>query len=139
MEKLIGITPESISTLDKDEIFVFGSNLAGNHMGGAARTALRWGAVMGQGTGLQGHTYAIPTMFRTVDEIKPYVDEFIAFACSHPEYRFLVTKLGCGIAGFTYTEMAELFRQVIQGHIQNIYLPIEFVHVLVRSENSGED
>ena len=139
MEKQIGITPESISTLDKDEIFVFGSNLAGNHMGGAARTALRWGAVMGQGTGLQGHTYAIPTMVRTVDEIKPYVDEFIAFAVNHPEYRFLVTKLGCGIAGFTYTEMAELFRQVIQGHIQNIYLPIEFVHVLVLSENNRED
>jgi len=139
MEKQIGITPESISTLDKDEIFVFGSNLAGNHMGGAARTALRWGAVMGQGTGLQGKTYAIPTMFRTVDKIKPYVDEFIAFAVNHPEYRFSVTKLGCGIAGFTYTEMAELFRQVIHGHIQNIYLPIEFVHVLVLSENKGED
>ena len=139
MEKLIGITPESISTLDKDEIFVFGSNLAGNHMGGAARTALRWGAVMGKGTGMQGQTYAIPTMFRTVDKIKPYVDEFIAFAVNHPEYRFLVTKLGCGIAGFTYTEMAELFRQVVHAHIQNIYLPIEFVHVLVRSENSVED
>jgi hypothetical protein len=138
MEIPIGITPEIISTLENNDVFVFGSNLAGRHGGGAARTALRWGAVMGQGVGLQGQTYAIPTMFDTTEEIRPYVIEFIAFAKNHPEYRFLVTKIGCGIAGFTVTEMAELFRPVVIGHIQNIYLPNEFVQALVTGDSHKE-
>ena len=139
MIKPTGITPEIISTLGNNEVFVFGSNLAGRHGGGAARTALKWGAVMGQGVGLQGQTYAIPTMFDTTGEIQPYVTEFINFAKSHPEYRFLVTKIGCGIAGFSITEIAELFRPVILEQIQNISLPIEFVNALVMGENNGED
>jgi len=139
MIKPTGITPEIISTLGNNEVFVFGSNLAGRHGGGAARTALKWGAVMGQGVGLQGQTYAIPTMLDTTGEIQPYVTEFINFAKSHPEYRFLVTKIGCGIAGFSITEIAELFRPVILEQIQNISLPIEFVNALVMGENNGED
>ena len=138
MEEQTGITPEIIFTIENNDVFVFGSNLAGRHGGGAARTALRWGAVMGQGVGLQGQTYAIPTMFYTTEEIRPYVTEFIAFAKSHPEYRFLVTKIGCGIAGFTVTEMAELFKPVINGHICNIYLPDEFVQALVSGESNGD-
>ena len=138
MEELTSITPEIITTLENNDVYVFGSNLAGRHGGGAAHTALRWGAVMGQGTGLQGQTYAIPTMFATTGEIRPYVTEFIAFAKSHPEYRFLVTKIGCGIAGFTVTEMAELFKPVINGHIHNIYLPNEFVQALVSGESNGK-
>ena len=138
MEKSIGITPEIISTLENNDVFVFGSNPAGRHGGGAARTAMKWGAVMGQGVGLQGQTYAIPTMFNTTEEIRPYVTEFITFAKNHPEYRFLVTKIGCGIAGFTVTEMAELFRPVINGHIQNIYLPNEFILTLVQGDGNRE-
>lgn len=138
MEKQSGITPEIISTLENNEVFVFGSNLAGRHGGGAARTALKWGAVMGQGVGLQGQTYAIPTMFATTEEIRPYVIEFIAFAKTHPEYRFLVTKIGCGIAGFTVTEIAELFKPVIYEDIHNIYLPNEFLQALVLGESNGD-
>ena len=138
MEKKTRITPEIIDFLDPDAVFVFGSNLAGRHGGGAARTALRWGAVMGQGVGMQGQTYAIPTMFASTEEIRPYVTEFIAFANSHPEYRFLVTKIGCGIAGFTVTEMAELFKPVIYGQLHNIYLPNEFIQALVLEESDEE-
>ena len=119
-------TPERISELKPNEIFVFGSNLAGSHGGGAARLAYnRFGAVWRQGVGLQGQSYAIPTMQGGVETIKPYVDEFIAFAKAHPENKFLVTKIGCGIAGFCEEEIAPLFAGAID--IENIILPEEFV------------
>ena len=95
-------TPERITDLKPGEIFVFGSNLAGAHGGGAARLAYsRFGAVWGQGVGLQGQSYAIPTMQGGLETIKPYVDQFIEFAFSHRDYKFLVTRIGCGIAAFT--------------------------------------
>ena len=119
-------TPERISELKPNEIFVFGSNLAGAHGGGAARLAYeRFGAILGQGVGLQGQSYAIPTMQGGVETIKPYVDEFIAFAKTHPEYKFFVTKIGCGIAGFRIEEIAPLFKEAID--CENIILPKEFV------------
>ena len=118
-------TPERISELKENEIFVFGSNLSGSHGGGAALLAYRkFGAVWGQGVGLQGQSYGIPTMQGGVETIKPYVDEFIAFAKAHPEMKFLVTKIGCGIAGFTVDEIAPLFRRAID--CKNIVLPREF-------------
>ena len=120
-------TPERISKLNPNEIFVFGSNLAGMHGGGAAWIAYeRFGAIMGQGVGLQGQSYAIPTMQGGVETIKPYVDEFIEFAKQHTEYKFLVTKIGCGIAGFTVEEIAPLFYRAID--VENIILPKEFVN-----------
>ena len=119
-------TPERISELKPNEIFVFGSNLSGSHGGGAARLAYdRFGAVWGQGVGLQGQSYGIPTMHGGVDAIKPYVDEFIAFAKGHPEMKFYVTKIGCGIAGFTTEEIAPLFVDAID--VENVILPKEFV------------
>lgn len=119
-------TPERITNLKPNEIFVFGSNLAGAHGGGAAWIAhQRFGAIMGQGVGLQGQSYAIPTMQGGVKTIKPYVDDFIAFAKAHPEYKFLVTKIGCGIAGFSTEEIAPLFAKAID--VDNIILPVEFV------------
>lgn len=119
-------TPERIMELKPNEIFVFGSNLAGSHGGGAARLAYdRFGAIWGQGVGLQGQSYGIPTMHGGVDVIKPYVDEFIEFAKLHPEYNFLVTKIGCGIAGFRIEEMAPLFQDALG--VENIVLPQEFV------------
>lgn len=119
-------TPERISELKANEIFVFGSNLAGSHGGGAARLAYeRFGAIWGQGVGLQGQSYGIPTMHGGVEAIKPYVDEFIAFAKQHPEYKFLVTRIGCGIAGFTDAEIAPLFKDAID--LENIILPRVFV------------
>ena len=121
------MTPERISNLKPNEIFVFGSNLAGMHGGGAAWIAYqRFGAIMGQGVGLQGQSYAIPTMQGGVETIKPYVDEFIEFAKAHPELKFLVTKIGCGIAGFREDEIAPLFYHAIG--CKNIVLPKEFVN-----------
>ena len=119
------ITPDHITQLAEGEIFVFGSNLGGRHGGGAARAAMeRFGAIWGQGVGLQGQSYAIPTMQGGVETIKPYVDEFIAFAKEHPQMHFLVTRIGCGIAGFTDAEIAPLFEAAIP--VNNITLPEEF-------------
>ena len=115
-------TPEFITSLEPNEVFVFGSNLRGMHGGGAAYIALRkFDAVMGQGVGLQGQSYAIPTMQGGVETIRPYVDEFIAFAKQHPELTFLVTRIGCGIAGFTDDEIAPLFEQAHD--VETIVLP----------------
>lgn len=122
----IRIAPSYISKLAPNEIFVFGSNLEGMHGGGAALTAYKkFGAVWGQGTGLQGQSYAIPTMQGGVETIKPYVDEFIQFAKEHPNLKFLVTPIGCGIAGFKPSQIASLFKEA--KNIFNIYLPKEFL------------
>ena len=95
------------------------------HGGGAARAAYeKFGAVWGQGTGLQGKSYAIPTMQGGVETIQPYVDSFIVYAKTHPEMRFLVTRIGCGIAGFTDKEIAPLFEKAVS--VSNICLPKEF-------------
>ena len=127
-------TPERISELKENEIFVFGSNLRGMHGGGAACVAYRkFGAVMGQGVGMQGQSYAIPTMQGGVETIKPYVDEFIRFAKQHPEQKFLVTKIGCGIAGFKVDEIAPLFYHAIDS--ENIVLPKEFDDIVLDIHN----
>lgn len=122
-------TPDFITHLNNGEIFVFGSNLRGLHGGGAARVAYeRFGAIWGQGVGMQGQSYGIPTMHGGVDAIKPYVDEFIEFAKNHTEYTFLVTKIGCGIAGFKEEEIAPLFADAVS--VDNIVLPESFVMFL---------
>ena len=98
-------------------------------MGGAARAAVdKFGAVWGQGVGLQGRSYAIPTMHGGPNVIKPYVDEFIRFAKDHPQNRFLVTRIGCGIAGFGVDEIAPLFADAIG--VDNIILPKDFVEAI---------
>ncbi len=123
------ITPVRISTLRTNEIFVFGSNLQGSHGGGAALLAWqKWGAIWGQGTGLQGQTYGIPTMHGGPEAIKPYVDDFIRFAEEKPEFTFLVTEIGCGIAGFTPQQIAPLFKAAV--NVPNIHLPQRFWEVL---------
>ena len=119
-------TPDFITELKPNEVFVFGSNLGGFHGGGAARIAMqKFGAVWGQGVGLQGQSYAIPTMQGGVETIKPYVDEFIVFAKAHPELTFYVTRIGCGIAGFQDSEIAPLFADAIS--VPNIVLPRQWV------------
>ena len=123
-------TPENISELGPDDIFVFGSNLAGHHAGGAARAARqRFGAIEGQGVGLQGQSYAIPTMQGGVETIKPYVDQFIEFASDCDQNTFYVTRIGCGIAGFTDREIAPLFRDALK--LYNVRLPESFVRILL--------
>lgn len=121
-------TPGRISYLNENEVFVFGSNLAGYHGGGAARAAYKkFGAVWGQGVGMQGQSYAIPTM-QGVETIKPYVDEFIDFAREHSELVFLVTRIGCGIAGFRDEQIAPLFAEAL--NMENVVMPRSFVEVL---------
>ena len=122
-------TPDAISSLKADEVFVFGSNLQGYHGGGAARAAInKFGAIWGQGVGLQGQSYAIPTMQGGVETIKPYVDQFISFAKEHTELFFYVTRIGCGIAGFMDDEIAPLFKDAV--NISNVCLPETFVRIL---------
>ena len=124
-------TPERIISLQPGEIFVFGSNLQGMHGGGAARMAYeKFGAVWGKGVGLQGQSYAIPTMQGGVETIRPYVEEFIAFAKEHKEQTFLVTPIGCGIAGFKIEDIAPLFREAIVE--ENIVLPESFEEVIIQ-------
>ena len=122
-------TPDHIDSLKEDEVFVFGSNLAGMHGGGAAYAAFKlFGAVMGCGVGLRGQSYAIPTMQGGVETIKPYVDDFIAFAKEHPELFFFVTRIGCGIAGFRDKEIAPLFAEA--HGLENVCLPESFAKAL---------
>ena len=123
-------TPENISKLAPNEVFVFGSNLMGQHGGGAALYAMRhFGAIWGQGVGLQGQSYGIPTMQGGVETIAPYVDEFIAFAATRLDLTFLVTRIGCGIAGFRDEEIAPLFKEALEA--ENIVLPESFVTLLL--------
>ena len=92
---------------------------------------------MGQGEGLQGQSYAIPTMQGGVHTIKPYVDRFIKFAKKEQTLTFYVTKIGCGIAGFQITEIAPLFKDAIG--LENIRLPKEFAELLDRQEMIHHD
>lgn len=123
------ISPNLIIGLKGNEIFVFGSNLEGAHGGGAARIAHdKFGAIWGQGVGLQGNSYGIPTMHGGIEEIRPYVEEFIDFAIANPHLSFLVTRIGCGIAGFNDAEMAPLFQRALS--VENICLPERFWEIL---------
>lgn len=96
-------------------VFVFGSNLSGFHGAGAAKFAMRhFGAVYGHGVGPTGRAYAIPTKGKKIEnipleQVKPYVEEFVAYANDHPELMFQVTQIGCGLAGFTKEQVAPLF------------------------------
>ena len=122
MEQKKRTTPEHIPKLQPNEIFVFGSNHQGMHGSGPAYVAHRkFGAIWGQGVGLQGQSYGIPTMQCGVETIRPYVDEFTQFAKEHPNLTFLVTRIGCGIAGFTDDEISPLFEKAHD--VENIVLP----------------
>jgi len=125
-------SPEVITSLGQHQVFVFGSNLSGLHLGGAARQALKWGAINGKHNGHYGQTYAIPTVGHNARgtlspaEIIPFVNEFIKYASNHPELEFLVTEIGCGIAGLTHEEVAPLFTKAKEQ--ANILLPNRFVN-----------
>ena len=114
-------TPEFITELNTNEIFVFGSNIRGVHGGGAARVAnIKFGAEWGVGEGLTGQCYALG-----VDYIAGKVQNFLSCAKSHPEFQFYVTKIACGIAGFKVEEIGPLFADAIS--MENVILPKEFV------------
>jgi hypothetical protein len=128
------VTPDNITELGPKEIFVFGSNESGRHGKGAAKTAMKWGARYGQSSGFMGRTYGIPTVNASIsnklalDKIKRYVDTFILAAQCNMDKTFLVTEIGCGLAGWTVKDIAPLFRDATD--IKNIYLPAKFWRVL---------
>lgn len=122
------VAPDNIKSLESNEIFVFGSNAGGYHGGGAAAFAMhKFGAIWGQGEGLQGQSYAIPTM-EGIESMRAAIDRFTQFADQHPELRFLVTRVGCGIAGYSVREVAPLFKGCIS--LENVALPSDFWDVL---------
>jgi hypothetical protein len=130
------ITPENITELGPNDVFVFGSNTAGIHGAGAAKLALKWGAKMGRGIGYYGQTYAIPTKDDNIETlplsaIGAYVDEFIRSARKIPYMNFLVTQIGCGLAGYKPEQIAPLFNDPIYKSLpENVYLPKAFWDVL---------
>ena len=123
-------TPENITHLEPNQIFVYGANEAYIHGAGAARLAMRWGAKYGA-NGLVGQTYGIPTKDRQIytlplDKIQLHVNVFLSFAFSHQEYEFLVTKIGCGLALYQPKDIAPLFKIIKTGVFENVILPEEF-------------
>lgn len=122
------VASDRIADLGENEIFVFGSNIQGAHGGGAAWYAhKKFGAEWGVGEGLTGRTYALPTMEGKAS-LQHAVEHFIACAKEHPEQTFLVTAVGCGIAGYTPDEVAPLFKEATS--LENVYLPQVFWDVL---------
>ena len=131
------IIPSEIYSLAQNEVFVFGSNALGMHHGGAARVAYNeFGAEWGNGEGLQGQSYAIPTMEGEHSTMLA-VNRFTDYAKEHPELKFLVTPIGCGIAGYSPEEIAPMFKEAAA--LENVYLPISFWKVLMNSKENNND
>lgn len=123
------VTPHKITSLKPGQVFVFGSNGQGAHMGGAAYAAVKnFGAIMGQAEGMQGDSYAINSM-DGLEELKKEAERFVHYAKEHPERTFLVTAIGCGIAGYSASEVAPLFVKAVD--VENIWLPKSFWDELV--------
>jgi len=121
-------SPKLITSLSKNEIFVFGSNKEGYHIGGAAKIAHEsFGAEWGIGIGHTGKCYAIPTM-SGIEEIEKSVSEFIEYAKNNQYLIFLVTEIGCGIAGYTPQQIAPLFKNISE----NVLLPKIFTNILTQ-------
>jgi hypothetical protein len=122
------VTPEDIRSLQPNEVFTFGSNEGGRHGKGAAKMAVKFGAVYGQGEGLMGRSYGIATKDRNLKvlplgKIEIKVARFIRFAESHPELTFLVTPIGCGLAGYNPKDIAPMFKN----SPDNVVLPQSFI------------
>jgi hypothetical protein len=127
----VRIAPDRIERLAENEIFVFGSNRGGRHTKGASLLARRkFGARMGQADGLMGRSYAIPTKDRDLrtlplPAIASQIAKFLRFAAANPQYTFLVTQVGCGLAGYGPKDIAPIF---FEHEIpENVALPKEFL------------
>ena len=119
------ISPDMITSLNENEIFVFGSNLYGEHSGGASAYALHYfGAINGQAEGLQGQSYAIPTDGVNANELYLGIRRFRNFAQAHPKLTFYVTRIGCGAAGLSVYRVAPMFADC--ANLSNVKLPKEF-------------
>ena len=132
-------TPDFIDRLMPGQVFVFGSNMIGYHSGGASLMAMqRFGAIWGQAEGPQGECYAIPVDIRgeAVDNVSNYmkrhINKFLLYAKNHKEKTFLVTRIGCGAAGFEEEFMAPFFKEALE--LENVSLPKSFVEILQKSE-----
>ncbi|MDE6135140.1 MAG: hypothetical protein K2F79_06155 [Muribaculaceae bacterium] len=122
-------TPEHISELGPDDIFVFGSCSDGRHTQGAALTAfLRFGAIRGQSEGIQGQSYAIPTDSGSLETISKHINRFLDLAYEWDQNTFYITRIGCGQAGYTDSQIAPLFRRALS--LYNVRLPKSFVEIL---------
>lgn len=122
----VRIAPDYIQSLNSDEIFVFGSNVLGQHTGGAALYAIEhFGAIDRHAEGLQGQSYAIPTHGCTFEELKDAVARFTKFVVMHPQNKFMLTAIGCGAAGYSVEQIAPFFRQVYS--FGNVYVPKAFL------------
>lgn len=139
-------SPENIVELKENEIFVFGSNLKGQSGAGAAKLAVsKFGAIYGQAEGLQGQSYAIITTnlsksYRpsvSIELVIEQVNKFIQFAKDNPHLTFLVTEVGCGLAGFTVEQVAPLFKPILVDKVSNVRLPKKFVRQLIVSSIEG--
>ena len=127
-----------ITKLNPNEIFVFGSNLAGKHENGAAKIAIdKFGAIYGQGTGLQGQTYALPTvkdkinnvrLFMSIPEINKHIIDLYNTIVNNSNLHFLITEVGCNLANHTAEDIAPLFKQFI--NLTNISLPKNFIKII---------
>lgn len=139
IERNSKITPDFIESLGQNEVFVFGSNMIGAHADGASLMAMeKFGAVWGQAEGPQGQSYAIPVDIRgeAVENVSAYlkrhIDKFIAYAKDHQDQFFLVTRVGCGNAGFDKEFMAPFFKDAV--NMENVSLPKEFFDILTPSK-----
>lgn len=134
-------TPDKITSLKKNQVFVFGSNEAGIHGAGAAKLAEeKFGAIKGIGYGLHGKSFAIPTkdlQIRTLslDKIERYIQYFLIEVMEHPDTEFLVTKIGCGLAGYSETEIANLFKN--KNIPPNVTLPESFYNIINSDESDA--
>ncbi len=131
-------TPQQVSSLVSNEVFVYGANEAGIHGAGAARIAMKWGAKYGS-FGFSGQTYGVPTKDSKIEtlpleKIKKHVDEFLIFATDHPDLVFLVTPIGTGLAGYNIKDIAPLFKRALD--IENVVLPESFALFLTRPQRA---
>lgn len=125
-------TPDNITELQPNQVFVYGSNTQGIHGCGAAKLAMKWGAKYGEDK-FNGQTYGISTKDHNIqtlplEEIEKNVDEFIKFAASRPDLEFLVTKIGTGYAGLTVQDIAPMFNKRLT---PNIILPLEIENYII--------
>ena len=133
-------SPDNIVELEDNEVFVYGANVAARHGLGAAKQALKFGAKYGV-NGYCGNTYGLITTDLNVVErpsipmslLQDEVDKFITFAKDNSHLTFLVTEVGCGLAGFTVEEVAPLFKPVLLDKVSNVRLPKKFVRELIVS------
>ena len=128
------VSPNFIKELEDNEVFVFGSNILGQHSGGAALYAKEhFGAIEGNPEGIQGNSYAIPTHGNTFQELKDAVERFTEYVVMHPQNNFMLTAVGCGTAGYSVEQIAPLFRQAYT--FGNVYVPAGFLPFMPKNPN----